>query len=126
MVAEAAAAAGYHGPCGVDAFAFRGPGGESTLRSVVELNARFTMGTVALGLLRRACAAGVLAGPAAWCFTLRSPPGPWDAARSFAGVRVLPLEDSAEPDRPALVVAASAEQLDALVARSLAGARGRR
>ena len=52
-VARAAHAAGYFGPCGVDAFAFARDG-EQTLRPAVELNARFTMGTVALGLLRRA------------------------------------------------------------------------
>ncbi|MBM4382337.1 MAG: DUF455 family protein [Deltaproteobacteria bacterium] len=54
-IAEAAARAGYRGPCGVDAFAFRDPeGGDETLRAVVELNARFTLGTVALGHVRRA------------------------------------------------------------------------
>jgi uncharacterized ferritin-like protein (DUF455 family) len=53
-VAEAAARAGYRGPCGVDAFAFRDPAnGAESLRAVVELNARFTLGTVALGHLRR-------------------------------------------------------------------------
>jgi len=52
-VARAAHAAGFHGPCGVDAFAFAHEG-RSVLRPVVELNARFTLGTVVLGLLRRA------------------------------------------------------------------------
>jgi hypothetical protein len=57
-IARAAAAAGYWGPCGVDAFAYRDPesGGES-LRPVVELNARFTLGSVALGQARRALSA---------------------------------------------------------------------
>jgi hypothetical protein len=54
-VARAAAAAGYRGPCGVDSFAFRDPeSGAEIVRPVVELNARFTLGTVALGCLRRA------------------------------------------------------------------------
>ena len=50
---RAAHAEGFHGPCGVDAFVFRGPRG-SELRPAVELNARFTTGTVLAGLLRRA------------------------------------------------------------------------
>jgi hypothetical protein len=80
LVAAAAAREGYAGPCGVDAFHFvdpvsggsgpsgasgasggSGASGESTststatsiLRPVVELNARFTAGTVTLGLARR-------------------------------------------------------------------------
>jgi hypothetical protein len=52
-IARAAHAAGYYGPCGVDAFTFRRDG-EKILRPIVELNARFTTGTVAIGLLRRA------------------------------------------------------------------------
>jgi hypothetical protein len=51
---NAAAREGYRGPCGVDAFAFRGEGGRERLRPIVELNARFTSGIVALGALRRA------------------------------------------------------------------------
>jgi hypothetical protein len=54
QVAVAAAARGFQGPCGVDAFVFRGPDGEAVLRPVVELNARFTTGTVTAGLIRRA------------------------------------------------------------------------
>jgi uncharacterized ferritin-like protein (DUF455 family) len=54
-VARAAAAAGYWGPCGVDSFAFRDPeSGEEIVRPVVELNARFTMGIVAIGCVQRA------------------------------------------------------------------------
>lgn len=52
-IARAAAAEGYIGPCGVDAFVYRDASGEPVLRPVVELNARFTMGTAALGILRR-------------------------------------------------------------------------
>jgi hypothetical protein len=49
-----AAAAGYNGPCGIDAFAFRSPeDGVRRFRPLVEFNARFTAGTVALGHLRR-------------------------------------------------------------------------
>lgn len=53
-VAGLAAAAGYGGPCGLDALVYCAPDGESTLRPVVEWNARFTMGIVAIGLLSRA------------------------------------------------------------------------
>ncbi len=52
-VAAAAHSEGFHGPCGVDAFTFQGESGEE-LRAVCELNARFTLGTVAIGVLRRA------------------------------------------------------------------------
>ena len=56
QVADAAAHAGYAGPAGIDAFHFRipdDPEREPVLRPVVELNARFTMGTVVIGLVRR-------------------------------------------------------------------------
>ncbi|HEY4222291.1 MAG TPA: hypothetical protein VGO62_13135, partial [Myxococcota bacterium] len=49
VVVEAAQAAGYRGPCGVDAFTYAHDGRER-LRSLVELNARFTAGHVALAL----------------------------------------------------------------------------
>lgn len=65
-----AAAAGYFGPMGVDAFVFEGPGGEALLRPVVEVNARFTMGIVAAGLVLRARRAGLLRAPAAWTFSV--------------------------------------------------------
>jgi hypothetical protein len=52
IVARAAQQCGYHGPCGLDAFVFRGPDG-SALRPAVELNARYTMGTIVAGLMRR-------------------------------------------------------------------------
>ncbi|MDJ0786230.1 MAG: hypothetical protein QNK05_05445 [Myxococcota bacterium] len=53
-VAQAARVEGYRGPCGVDSFSFLGPDGELVLRPVVELNARFTLGTLVVGALRRA------------------------------------------------------------------------
>lgn len=51
----AAAAAGYRGPCGVDAFVYEVPEGDqvgdgSILRGIVEFNARFTAGFVAFAL----------------------------------------------------------------------------
>ena len=45
--------AGYAGPVGVDAMVYRKTNGDLGLRHVVEVNVRFTMGRVALELLRR-------------------------------------------------------------------------
>ena len=52
-VAERAAARGFVGACGVDAFRYRG-GDRSGWRGAVEFNARPTMGLVSYGLVRRA------------------------------------------------------------------------
>jgi hypothetical protein len=51
-LARAAAAHGYSGPLGVDFIVFDTPEGEPALRPV-ELNARYTVGCVAVGLVRR-------------------------------------------------------------------------
>lgn len=58
-VAQEAAEVGYRGLLGIDSFAFETPDGER-LRSIVEVNARFTMGSIAIGLARRAAEAGRL------------------------------------------------------------------
>ncbi len=52
LLAGRAREAGYFGPCGLDGLVYR-EGERDRLRPVVELNARPTMGLVALGLLRR-------------------------------------------------------------------------
>lgn len=44
---------GYWGPVGIDAMVYRGPDGSSRLRSVQDINARFTMGRVALEWFKR-------------------------------------------------------------------------
>jgi len=91
LLGEAAAGAGYFGPCGVDAFTFLGPGQEEILRPVVEFNARFTLGTIALGLVQRAKAAGLLEGMRSYRFLLRpspQPPPPETAAALRAAVRI--------------------------------------
>jgi len=54
VIGAHAAGVGYHGPCGIDAFAFRSPeDGTRSFRPLVEFNARFTAGTVALGYIAR-------------------------------------------------------------------------
>ena len=68
-----AARAGFTGVCGVDALVFRDARGVERLRPVVELNARFTAGTVALGHVRRALDAGALRAPAAFYLGFESP-----------------------------------------------------
>jgi len=52
FLAARLAATGYTGPLGVDALVFR-QGGQLRLKPIVEINPRFTMGRVALGLARR-------------------------------------------------------------------------
>ena len=49
-VCEAAAAAGYFGPIGIDCFRFSLPDGSQALRMCNDVNARFTMGRLALQL----------------------------------------------------------------------------
>jgi len=46
-------AAGYLGPVGIDAFVYRAPDGTLRLRSIVEMNPRFTMGRLTWELMRR-------------------------------------------------------------------------
>jgi hypothetical protein len=60
-VARAALNAGFSGVCGLDAFVYRGPSGDEVLRPVVEFNARFTVGTIATGLVQRALRTGRIA-----------------------------------------------------------------
>lgn len=56
VLVERASEEGLIGPCGVDAFAFR-LGDRIFFRPCVELNARFTVATVVIGLVRRLLAA---------------------------------------------------------------------
>lgn len=53
-VANRARQAEFSGPCGVDAFIYVDGDGRERLRSLVEFNARMTMGLVTIGLVRRA------------------------------------------------------------------------
>lgn len=105
---RAAQAAGFFGICGLDSFTFAGPDGVPTLRPVVELNARFTTGTVALGLVRRSVAAGLGAGVTAWALLLQPPDSPVERP----GIRALqPL-----PAGPLLLLAPDEPALDAALA----------
>lgn len=51
-VAEAVAAEGYFGPLGIDAMRYRAADGTICVRPLQDLNARYTMGRIALGLRR--------------------------------------------------------------------------
>jgi hypothetical protein len=44
---------GYYGPLGIDAMFYRGPGNAPMLRTVQDVNARFTMGRIAVEWIRR-------------------------------------------------------------------------
>jgi hypothetical protein len=113
LLAGAAADAGYAGPCGLDAFAFRAPDGSRAFRPVVELNARFTAGCVALGWVRRALpeAAARLGlepgGRLAFRFELDAGP-----AEPGPGLHRVDLAAEGESLRPALVFARDASSLE--------------
>ena len=140
-LAAAAAREGYSGPASLDAFAFRSSeqpeGGVETrearavFRPAVEFNARFTLGTIAMGLVRRALPElksplGLQPGNRrAFVFGLTPPPDGWRAATSRAGglARLVPLWCDPDPPpeaQPALLFAERDADLDA-IANSLGG-----
>lgn len=109
-IGQAAAARGYVGIAGIDAFVFRGPAGVPVLRPVVELNARFTTGTVALGLVRRVQQADRCPqGASAWAFLLKTPPKEALVAAADRVACISPL-----PRGPALLLAPSPQDLEGL------------
>lgn len=116
VVARAAFAAGYVGPAGLDAFAYRSADGSIALRPAVEWNARFTVGLVAIGLLRRHRAAIVkafrLRAPErlAFHFGLEAPPAGWPTARET--IRTFPIRPGGVDSGPALVLARDRETLE--------------
>ncbi|MCS5636191.1 MAG: hypothetical protein NZ990_06715 [Myxococcota bacterium] len=136
-MASEARRAGYWGPCGIDGFTFRGPDAPAPiLRPVVEFNARFTVGIVVVGLIRRALAQ--IRGPLAlepgerrgFLFALDPPPGfaSWEAVAEAAGsdshlvTLGSPGEGDPPPARPALLFARSADALRAALDSSNPGA----
>jgi hypothetical protein len=125
-VARAAADAGYWGPCGVDAFAFEMEPGREALRGVVEFNARFTLGIVAIGHLRRALAeirrelSLDPGGLRAFLFRLDAPTGGWPEREDAPDAMRIPLraEDpgAAADAEPGLLLAENREALDRALA----------
>jgi hypothetical protein len=118
-MASRAAAAGYWGPCGVDAFAFRGAIGEPVFRPVVEWNARFTLGIVAIGWLRRLLPRlrdGLLVAPdlrRPFQFTLAPPQG-WSDVGARDGFAIVARASPSPWPAPGLVVAEDEPTLDRL------------
>lgn len=117
-VALAAAAEGYRGPCGVDAFSFGPPAQrEPTLRPIVELNARFTAGLVAMGQVRRNLprvreTLGLSPGDLrAWFFAAEAPPSGWPT--SGGGLLYVPIPLADVDAEPGLVVARDLASLEA-------------
>lgn len=53
QVADELQRLGYHGPVGIDAMVYRGPNGQPAIRSIQDINARFTMGRIALEWCQR-------------------------------------------------------------------------
>jgi hypothetical protein len=112
---------GYVGPVGIDVMQYRTSDGEIGWRPLQDINARLTMGRVALGLRR-------LLGPgerADWLHTRRMPGSATAAERipldsgDLSGarrVRTSPLEVGGRPSshQSALVIARSTERLDAV------------
>ena len=125
-IAQAAVAAGYHGPCGVDAFVFETEPGRVELRPVVEFNARFTFGTVAIGLLRRALPrirrelSLDPGGLRAFLFRLDAPPGGWPDSTDARDALLISLgaedPDAAARAEPGLLLADDREALDRALA----------
>lgn len=117
QLASAAAAQGFVGPCGIDAFTFRGPAGEHLFRPVVEFNGRFTLGTIVVGLLRRALRTLRRELPRdaserrAFHFSLAPPASGWPADPP-PGCLMLPLSGSDEAAVPGLLVANDVGQLE--------------
>ncbi len=112
VVANAAHAEGHFGPCGVDGFTFGLPVRDAAhrLRPIVEFNARFTMGHICAGWVRRAlpwlvAERGLEPGRrVAFLFALE-PPGPdrdWRALARASGADVLTLPFSTNDDAPKL------------------------
>lgn len=138
VVARASFEAGYVGHAGVDGLVFRRPDTDAEeLRPVVELNARFTMGTVAIGSIRRLLdrvRAGLGLEPGmrhAFWFAADRPRAGWEAAcrAAGAGTLLVPLwceRAAASAPRPALLFATSARKIDRAVASSAPDGAGAR
>jgi hypothetical protein len=115
-LARRAAREGFFGPCGLDAFGYRAPSGASAFRPVVEWNARYTLGMVAIGLVKRAHAeirSAFAPDPEqrlAFHFALDAPAGGWPASDS--SLRVLRYGERDAAVQPALAIALDRATLD--------------
>jgi len=127
-IAAEAQRRGYSGPCGVDGLGFRvvpataqtAPG---VTRPVVEFNARFTLGTLVIGLVRRLLGrlqSELQLSPGQRCaflFALDTPPDwpSWEALAQHLQGRTLclPLAPASATARPGLIFADSIAGLQA-------------
>ena len=115
-LARRAAREGFFGPCGLDAFGYRAPSGAPAFRPVVEWNARFTLGMVAIGLVKLARAeirSAFTPNPEqrlAFYFALDAPAGGWPASDS--SLRVLRYGERDAAVQPALAIALDRATLD--------------
>ena len=130
ITSKRAFAEGFHGCCGIDAFSFELPDSDGTkqqiLRPLVEFNARFTMGTIVIGLVRRALdnlktSLDLEPGQRrAFYFGLDAPAAGWSHAyEQVQGPKLLiPLWHPDDEVKPALLFAESRAALDVAVANA--------
>lgn len=82
---------GYHGPLGIDAMVYRGPRGEAVVRSIQDVNARLTMGRIALAWFQRfadsSCPAWLLV-PLDWLQGEGDVPAPGHSTRRLTSPRM--------------------------------------
>lgn len=127
IAANRAFAEGFFGCCGIDAFTalIEGTDGaeRQILRPIVEFNARFTMGTIAVGLVRRALdqvreALDLVPGTRrAFYFGLDAPESGWaECVDKIPGMkRWISLAHPSDEIKPAMVFAESMSAFDSLV-----------
>lgn len=128
IACQHAFAEGFYGPCGIDAFSAEIPDAQGVAREVfrpiVEFNARFTMGTISIGLMRRALEQvkePLALEPGerrAFYFGLDAPDGGWEANAANVGEKhvFIPLWHPADDVKPGILFAETASALDAVVA----------
>ena len=124
IVAKHAFDEGFFGPCGIDAFTVDAGAAGEILRPIVEFNARFTMGTIAIGIVRRALAQikeplDLTPGMrCAFYFGLDAPEPGWEQTlEAVEGKKwLIPLSHPADEVKPAILFAESRSALDNVVA----------
>ncbi|MFT5444308.1 MAG: hypothetical protein ACI8W3_003363, partial [Myxococcota bacterium] len=128
IASQHAFAEGFYGPCGIDAFSAEIADAQGVtqevFRPIVEFNARFTMGTITIGLLRRALEQvkePLALEPGerrAFYFGLDAPDGGWEANAANVGERhvFIPLWHPDDALKPGILFAETASALDPVVA----------